>query len=162
MAKHKNGHLLNVTRALLFHKNVPTQYWGEAVLTTAHLINRLPTLVLGFKSPIEILIKKFPNFNVSNNLIPRIFRSVAFVHVHSQNKGKLDPRALQCIFIGYSSTQKGYKCFHPPTRKFLVLDDVTFIGNESFFQHSYLLRENLIKDEQRTYFFLIFLIGLVH
>ena len=35
VAKRKNGHLLNVTRALLFPKNVPKTYWGEVVLTIA-------------------------------------------------------------------------------------------------------------------------------
>ena len=80
----------------------------------------------------------------------------AFVHVHSQNRGKLDPCALRCIFIGYSSTQKGYKCFHPPTRKFLVSTNVTFIENESFFQHSYLLGEKLIKDGAKNLFLLDF------
>lgn len=49
------------------------EIWGEAVLTAAHLINRLPTLVLDFKSPMEALTKFFPNFSASNNLIPRIF-----------------------------------------------------------------------------------------
>ena len=119
MAERKNSNLLDVTRALLFHKNVPKQYWGEVVLTAARLIYRLLTPVLDFKSPIEILINFFPNFNESNNLIPRILGSVAFVHLHSQNRGKLDPRALRCIFISYSSTQKGYKSFHPPTRNSL-------------------------------------------
>jgi hypothetical protein len=120
IAERKNGHLLDVTRALLFHKSVPKQYWGEAVLTAAHLINRLPSPILDFKSPTEILTTFFPHFKISNNLIPRIFGSVAFVHIHSPNRGKLDPRAIRCIFIGYSSTQKGYKCFHPSTRKFCL------------------------------------------
>lgn len=30
----KNGHLLNSTRALLFHGNVPKTYWGEGLLHT--------------------------------------------------------------------------------------------------------------------------------
>lgn len=67
------------------------------MLIIAHLINRLPSQVLGFKSP--------------NNLTPKIFGYVLFVHIHAHNKGKLDPRALKCNFIEYSSTQKGYKYF---------------------------------------------------
>ncbi|KAI3463729.1 hypothetical protein Pfo_020392, partial [Paulownia fortunei] len=125
-------------------------------LTATHLINRLPNWVLEFKSPIEILTKYFPTFNGSNNLIPRIFGSVAFVHVHSQNRGKLDPRAIRRIFIGYSSTQKGYKCYHPPTRKFFVSTDVTFVENESFFKNSYLQGENLIEDRANDLFLLDF------
>ena len=86
----------------------------EAVLTAAHLINRLPSRILGFKSPMDILSTFYPNLHTTNNLVPRIFGCVAFVHVHNQNRGKLDPRALKCVFVGYSSTQKGYKCYHPP------------------------------------------------
>lgn len=32
VAERKNGHLLNTTRALLFHQNVPKQYWGKQFL----------------------------------------------------------------------------------------------------------------------------------
>ena len=115
VAERKNGHLLATTRALLFQKKVPKNYWGEAVLTAAHIINRLPTRVLDFQIPVQIFAKIYPNFNITNNLVPKIFGCVAFVHVHSQHRGKLDPRALKCVFVGYSSTQKGYKCYHPPT-----------------------------------------------
>ena len=61
----------------------------------------------------------------TNHLIPKIFGCVFFVHAHSPNRGKLDPRAVKCIFLGYFSTQKGYKCYHPPSKNFFVLVDVT-------------------------------------
>lgn len=48
VTERKNDHLLNITRALLFQKNVPKHYWGEVVITLAHLINRLPNGILGF------------------------------------------------------------------------------------------------------------------
>jgi len=76
-------------------------------------------------------------------LVPRIFGSVAYVHIHSQNRGKLDPRALKCVFIGFSPTQKGYKCYQPSSKKFFVSADVTFDESESFFNHSYNQGESL-------------------
>ena len=127
--------MLATTRALIFHQNVSKIYWGEVVLTTTYMINRLPSRVLGFKTPMETLSQFYPNLSTTNHLIPRIFGCSAFVHVHSHNRGKLDPRAIKCIFVGYSSTQKGYKCYHPPTRIFFVSIDVTFEEQKPYFNN---------------------------
>jgi transposase InsO family protein len=155
IAERKNGHLLACTRAFLFQNNVPKHFWGEAVLTATHIINRLPTKVLDFKSPMQILSQFFPNYPISNGLIPRIFGCVAFVHIHSPNRNKLDPRAQRCVFIGYSSTQKGYKCYHPPTRKVYVSADVTFVEQDSYFQNTYSSQEKTSNgDEDRDFFLL--------
>ena len=106
VAERKNGHLLNTTRALLFQGNVPKSYWGEAVLTVTYMINRIPSQVLHNKSPVEILKSFYPHFRTSNGLTPRVFGCTTFVHVHSQHRDKLDPRAIKCVFLGYSSTKK--------------------------------------------------------
>ena len=114
-------HLLNVTRSLLHHHHVPKYFWGEAVLTTAHLINRIPSKILNNQSPIQSLSSHFPDFGMHTSLPLKVFGCVSFVHVHKQYRDKFDPRALRCIFLGYSNTQKGYKCYHPPSRKFFYL-----------------------------------------
>ncbi|KAL8138895.1 hypothetical protein V2J09_004896 [Rumex salicifolius] len=46
---------------------------------------------------------------------------------------KLDPRAVKCIFVGYSSSQKGYKCWCPIERRLFVSMDVTFREFEPFY-----------------------------
>ena len=38
------------------------------------------------------------------------------------------------VFLGYSSNQKGYKCFDPVTKKYFVTMDVQFFENQSFFK----------------------------
>ena len=53
VVERENGHLLAITRAFLFHQNVPKHYWGEAILTVTYIINQLPFRVLGFHSPLE-------------------------------------------------------------------------------------------------------------
>ena len=78
------------------------------VLTAAYLINRILSRVLDNKSLVEVLKSFYPHFRALNGLTPKVFGCTAFVHVHSQHGDKLDPRAIKCVFLGYSSTQKGY------------------------------------------------------
>nr|KYP55559.1 Retrovirus-related Pol polyprotein from transposon TNT 1-94 [Cajanus cajan] len=121
IAERKNKHLLDQTRALLFQSHVPKRFWGEPLLTATYLINRLPTKILNLKSPMEVLSSFYPHLYPTNKLQPRIFGCVSFVHVHSNERGKLDPRVVKCVFLGYSTTKKGYKCFHPISKRFYVL-----------------------------------------
>nr|AFN88192.1 putative retrotransposon protein [Phaseolus vulgaris] len=48
-------------------------------------------------------------------------------------RGKLDPHAIKCVFIGYAPNKKGYKCYHSQSRKVYVFKDVTFHETKSFF-----------------------------
>ncbi|RVW35073.1 Retrovirus-related Pol polyprotein from transposon TNT 1-94 [Vitis vinifera] len=43
IAERKNRHLLEVARSLMFSMNVPKLFWGQAILTAAYLINRMPS-----------------------------------------------------------------------------------------------------------------------
>jgi len=137
LSERKNGHLLAVTRELLFHHNVPKHYWGEATLTDTFFINRLPSQTLDSQSPIQLLNNTFPDFHITSQWKPKVFGCVSFVHVPTPNKSKLDPCALKCIFIGYYSTQKGYKCYHPPSKKASISANVTFAENIPYFAHLY-------------------------
>ncbi|XP_073222446.1 uncharacterized protein [Cicer arietinum] len=49
VAERKNRHLIETTRTLLLHGNVPFRFWGDAVLTACYLINRMPSSVLDDK-----------------------------------------------------------------------------------------------------------------
>jgi len=128
VAERKNRHLLEVARSLMFQMNVPKYLWSEAVLTAAYLINRMPSRILDMKSPAELLLGQ-REFKVP----PKIFGCVCFVRDHRPSVGKLDPRAIKCVFVGYSSAQKGYKCWDPIGKKLFVSMDVTFREFEPYY-----------------------------
>ncbi|MCO5580407.1 hypothetical protein L7F22_034273 [Adiantum nelumboides] len=46
--------------------------------------------------------------------------------VHSDLRGKLDDKAVKCIFVGYSSGSKGYRLYNPATNKIFESRDVIF------------------------------------
>lgn len=129
VAERKNRHLLEVTRALLFSGNLPKKFWADAVLTSCYLINRLPSRILNYKSPLEALYKR--KFNISHL---RIFGCVCYMHV--QNTNKLEPRAKKCVFLGYSSFKKGYKCFDPSTNRVYFSRDVLFSETQLYYPSS--------------------------
>nr|KYP48213.1 Retrovirus-related Pol polyprotein from transposon TNT 1-94 [Cajanus cajan] len=106
---------------------------------------------MGFRSPMDVLSCFYPNMSTSSNLVPKVFGCVAFVHVHGPNRGKLDPRALKCVFVGYTYTQKGYKCYYPPSKKFFITRDVTFHEEQNYFSQPYLQGESLWEDKESQF-----------
>ncbi|XP_065880880.1 retrovirus-related Pol polyprotein from transposon TNT 1-94 isoform X1 [Euphorbia lathyris] len=132
VAERKNRHLLETTRALLFQTRVPKHFWADAVSTACFLINRMPSSVLQGETPYGTLFPHKPVFPVS----PRIFGCTCFVRDVRPQVTKLDPKALKCVFLGYSRLQKGYRCFSPSLDKYLVSSDVTFMEHLPFFPMS--------------------------
>lgn len=53
LVKRKHQHILNVSRALLFHAHLPKIFWSFAVLNSVFLINRTPTPLLSNSTPFE-------------------------------------------------------------------------------------------------------------
>jgi transposase InsO family protein len=108
VAERKNRHLMEVERSMMFHTNVTKKFWGDAVMTACYLINRTPTKVLQDVSTFEVLNKTKPSLDHL-----RVFGCVCFVLVSGDQRNKLDTKSTRCMFIGYSRTQKGYKCYDP-------------------------------------------------
>ncbi|CAN1180130.1 Copia protein, partial [Linum perenne] len=142
IAERKNRHLLEVTRALMFSANVPKYFWGDALLTATYLINRMPSKVLNFKTPLNGLLDVFPSHRLSTDLPLKIFGCICFTYIPAQFRSKLDHRSQKCIFLGYSATKKGYLCFEPTIRKLYTSMDVVFWENQPFYSPTSLQGEN--------------------
>lgn len=78
IAERKNCHILETARALLHGAHVPHHHWTDAVTTAVYLINRMPSKVLEFKTPLQTL-STFVPLPTIQMLPPRVFGCVAFV-----------------------------------------------------------------------------------
>ncbi|XP_061343384.1 uncharacterized protein LOC133289469 [Gastrolobium bilobum] len=132
VAERKNCHLIETIQTLLLHSHIPFQYWGDDVLTTCYLINRMPSSVLNNQVPHSVLFPHQPLYP----LTPHVFGSTCFVHNLSPGLDKLSAKSHKCIFPGYPRSQKGYRCYSPSLRHYFVSADVTFFESISFFDSS--------------------------
>ena len=57
-----------------------------------------------------------------------------FVHNLTPGLDKLSAQSIKCVFLGYTRSQKGYRCFSPTLRRYLVPTDVTFFDDVLFFE----------------------------
>ena len=56
----------------------------------------------------------------------RVFGCVCYVFVLGHLRSKMDKKALRCIFIGYDSQRKGWRCCDPTTGKCYTSRNLVF------------------------------------
>jgi hypothetical protein len=120
-AERKHRHIVETGLTLLAHASVPFRFWSDAFSTTCFLINRLPSHVIDMQSPLERLLGEAPDYTFF-----RVFGCACWPHLRPYNNHKLDFRSKKCVFLGYSSLHKGYKCLHVPTNRVYISRDVVF------------------------------------
>lgn len=110
-----------------------------------YLLNRLPTKAVKGKTPFEAWF----GFKLSVSHV-RVFGCINYAHVLVVKRSKLERRSLPSIFVGYSSTKKGYMIFDLFTNKILVSRDVKF--NEVH-ENGMLLKLNYLNkvNKKQTY-----------
>ena len=121
VVERKHQHIFNVTRSLIFQSKIPEIYWSFAVIHVVHLINRIPSIVLGKKSLYELVYKELPDLQ---NL--KVFGSLCFACTIERNRSKRDLRLKKCVFLGYKSGTKGYIVLDINSREILVTRNIKF------------------------------------
>jgi histone deacetylase 1/2 len=102
---------------------MPVKFWDEAFYTAVYLINRLPTRVIDNATPLEHLLgdKAKPNYDLLKS-----FGCACWPLLRPYNNRKLNFRSKECVFIGYSSNHKGYKCLDVTTGRVYISRNVIF------------------------------------
>ncbi|MCO5614450.1 hypothetical protein L7F22_068732 [Adiantum nelumboides] len=121
MSERKNRSLMEMARCMHKAKSLPHKLWMEAVACAAHVLNRCPTCALKTITPYESWYDRKPSVSYL-----RVFGCLAYAHIPQQLRGKLDDKAVKCIFVGYSSGSKGYRLYNPATNKIFESRDVIF------------------------------------
>lgn len=113
-------------RSLLFQAHFPPEFWVEALHLTTHLLNILPTKSIRNLTPHEVLYRSQPKYTHL-----RVFGCLCYPNLSSSSTHKLSPRSVPCVFVGYPSSQKGFRC--PDTSTGCVIVSRHVIFDESLF-----------------------------
>lgn len=121
IAERKHRHLIELGLSMMFYCHLPLKYWVEAFYIASYVCNFLPVATRENKSPSEVLQKEAPEYGHL-----RVFGSACYPYLHPVAEHKFEPRSLLCVFLGYSSQYKGYRCLYPPTGKVYITQHVIF------------------------------------
>ena len=121
VVERRNRTVVEMARCLLKSKNMPGEFWGEAVSTAVFLLNRAPTRSLQGKTPYEAWYNKKPKVHFL-----RTFGCL--VHVKKVGPGvtKLSDRSTPMVFLGYETGTKGYRVYDPVAKRLHISRDVIF------------------------------------
>jgi hypothetical protein len=110
VVERKNMVIQEMARVMIHSKNLAQHFWGEAVNTTCHIINRVYLRLETNKTPYEIWRGKKPTVKYF-----RTFGSKCYILRDKENLGKFDPKSDEGIFLGYSTDSHAYRVFNKRT-----------------------------------------------
>nr|AAX96510.1 retrotransposon protein, putative, Ty1-copia sub-class [Oryza sativa Japonica Group]ABA93274.1 retrotransposon protein, putative, Ty1-copia subclass [Oryza sativa Japonica Group] len=92
-----------MVNAMLDTAGLSKEWWGEAILTACHVLNRIPTKHKEV-TPFEEWERK--KLNLSHL---RTWGCLTKVNVPIAKKRKLGPKTVDCVFLGYAIHSVGYR-----------------------------------------------------
>lgn len=118
--------LNEIMLCLLTHASIPPSYWVESLFTATYLHNILPAKTLQNHTPISALYLRHPDYEHL-----RVFGCACYPNQTANRPHKLALRSTPCVFLGYPTNFRGYRCLDLTSGKVIFSRHVTF--DESIF-----------------------------
>jgi hypothetical protein len=123
VVERKNRVIQEMAHVMIHSKNLTQHFWGEAVNTACHIIDRVYLRPETNKTPYEIWRGKKPTVKYF-----RTFGSKCYILRDRENLRKFDPKSDEGIFLGYSTNSRAYRVFNKRTETVMetinvVIDD---------------------------------------
>ena len=107
---------------MLIHSAAPTSFWAEALNTATFLLNRRPCHATGIVTPHHLLLGTPPRYDEL-----RVFGCLSYPNLTPTTPHKLSPRSEACVFLGYPTGHRGYRCYNIATRRVYTSRHVVFV-----------------------------------
>ncbi|GJR91387.1 putative ribonuclease H-like domain-containing protein [Tanacetum coccineum] len=111
VAERKNRTLIEAARTMLADSKLPTTFWAEAVNTACYVQNKVLVIKPHNKTPYELFLGRKPALSFM-----RPFGCPVTILNTLDHLGKIDGKANEGFFVGYSTNRKAYRVFNSRTR----------------------------------------------
>ncbi|GJT39725.1 putative ribonuclease H-like domain-containing protein [Tanacetum coccineum] len=111
VAERKNRTLIEAARTMLDDSKLLTTFWVEAVNNACYVQNRVLVIKPHNKTPYELFLSRKPALSFM-----RPFGCPVTILSTLDHLGKLDGKADEGFFVGYSTNSKVYRVFNSRTR----------------------------------------------
>nr|GEV04264.1 retrovirus-related Pol polyprotein from transposon TNT 1-94 [Tanacetum cinerariifolium] len=116
-----NRTLIEAARTMLIYAQASLFLWEETVATACYTHNRSIIRLRHGKTPYELLHNKLPELSFFH-----VFGALCYLTNDNKNLGKLQPKAIIGIFIGYAPTKKAFRIHNRRTRRIVETIHVDF------------------------------------
>ena len=103
IVERKNRTLKEMMNVMLISSGLPQNLWGEALLSSNYILNKLPHKKLD-KTPYSLWKGWRPSYKYL-----KVWGCLAKVMVPIPKKIKIGPKTIDCIFIGYAINSSAYR-----------------------------------------------------
>lgn len=114
----KNRVLKEMVNSILSYSGLSQWFWGEAMLTTCYLLNRVPNK-RNKVIPYELWTKRKPNLNYL-----KVWGCRAVVRLPDPMLKTLGERGIDCIFVGYAERSKAFRFYVIEPNKYVSINSI--------------------------------------
>ncbi|GKD82303.1 putative ribonuclease H-like domain-containing protein, partial [Tanacetum coccineum] len=111
VVERKNRTLIEAARNMLADSKLPTTFWAKAVNTACYVQNKVLVIKPHNKTPYELFLGRKPALSFM-----RPFGCPVTILNTLDHLGKIDGKANEGFFVGYSTNRKTYRVFNSRTR----------------------------------------------
>jgi transposase InsO family protein len=123
VVERKNRVIQEMARVMIHSRNLAQHFWGEAINTACHIINKVYLRPETNKTPYEIWRGKKPKVKYF-----KTFGSKCYILRDRENLGKFDSKSDEGIFLGYSTNSRAYRVFNKRTET--VMESINVVVDD--------------------------------
>jgi hypothetical protein len=121
VVEQRNQSVVAMARCMLKVEGQPGYFWGEAVSTVVHILNRSLMCALDGTMSYEAWHGEVPAIHYFHT-----FSCITHLKITQSNLKKLDDQSHKAIFIGYEAGSKAYCFYNPIDQRVIISHDVVF------------------------------------